>query len=158
VPTVSKFTAERRDKIVQALQVGASRRTASHIAGIDESNLRRWLVKGAEAAEGTRFREFYEEVRRAEASPSMRALGIIYKEMPDNPMLAWRFIERKEPGYEPPAPFAPSAPSVTTIHLSFHDGGPLDSGAIDAIIEGEIVEQDDEPAEVHSLPAPTRPA
>jgi hypothetical protein len=158
MPTPSKFTAERRDKIIQALQVGASRRTACHIAGVDESNLRRWLARGLEAAEGTRYRDFYEEVRKAEASPSMRALGIIYKEMPDNPMLAWKFIERKEPGYEPPMPMAPAAMPVTTIHLSFHDGGPLDSGAIDAIIEGELVEQDDEPAEVHALPASSTPA
>lgn len=157
MPTPTKFTAETRQKILQALQVGASRRTAAAIAGVDHTQVQRWMKKGSDAASGTRFREFYEDVNRAEASPRMRALGVIYKELPDNPGLAWKFIERTEPGYAPPMPQMQAAPAQPVlIHLSFHDGGPLDSGTIDAFIEGEAVEQDDPaPQSVVALPPPT---
>ena len=32
----------------------------------------------------------------------MRALGIVYRELPNDPMLAWKFLERREPGFAPP--------------------------------------------------------
>lgn len=124
MPQPSKFVAETRRKIIQALQVGASRTTAAHIAGIDEASLRRWIKRGQDADEG-RYREFYEEVLVAEASPKMRALGIVYKELPDNPALAWKYVERKEAGYAPPMPVAPAAAQANVaIALSFSDGQP----------------------------------
>ncbi len=103
MPFPSSFTEDRRDKILQALRVGASQRTAAAIAGISEGTLRDWLKKGKAAAKGTQFREFYDAAQEAEASPRLRALGIVYKEMPANPALAWKFLERKEPGFEPPS-------------------------------------------------------
>lgn len=135
MPTPSKFTAENRQKIYQALQVGASRRTAAHIAGVDESQIRRWFKRGEDASEG-RYREFYEEVLRSEASPRMRALGVVYKELPDNPSLAWKFIERREPGYEPPLPNIVPQAAPVVIALSFADGSPalpdwIDVGVVD---------------------------
>lgn len=102
MPSRSTFTEERREKILQALRVGASRFTAAAMAGMPESTFRLWMKKGQDAAPGTRFAEFYADVEEAEASPRLRALGILYKEMPDNPALAWKFLERKEPGFEPP--------------------------------------------------------
>jgi hypothetical protein len=150
MPTKSKFVAETRTKIIQALSVGASRRTAAHIAGVDEATLRRWCERGKGATEG-RYAEFLTEVLKAEASPRMRALGVVYKDLPDNPMLAWKYVERKEPGYAPPMPnMAPSAAPVV-IQLSLSDGSmPPILGAppalVDGIIEGEIVDvEDDEP-------------
>src|SRR5205814_35586 len=104
MPTRSKFTAENRAKILQALKVGASRNMAAAIAGVDEAQIRRWIAKGKESEEGTSYREFYEACQEAEAHPGLRALGIIYKELPDNPALAWKYVERKVQGYEPPMP------------------------------------------------------
>lgn len=144
MPTPSKFTPETRTKIIQALQVGASRRTAAAIAGIDEAQVRRWLTRGKESTEG-RFHEFYEECLKAEASPRMRALGIIYKEMPENPMLAWRYVERREPGYEPPAPSLPTGQAPIVVQLAFHDG--VKAALPEPVIEGEVVDVEDEPAE-----------
>lgn len=136
MPTPTKFTADNRQKIYQALQVGASRKTAAHIAGVDPSQLHRWFKRGEEAQEG-RYREFYEEVLRSEASPRMRALGVVYKELPDNPALAWKFIERREPGYEPPMPNAPAQAGPVIVALTFADGSP----ALPEWLEVEVVNE-----------------
>ena len=145
MPTPSKFVVEVREKIIQALSVGASRTTAAHIAGVDEAQVRRWIAKGKDSAGGTRFREFYEEVLKAEANPRMRALGVIYKELPDRPDLAWKFIERREPGYAPPMPAMGSAPAgPVVVQLAFSNRSPLQLEAAE-VIEGEVVEPDIEP-------------
>jgi hypothetical protein len=143
MPTPTKFTTETRQKIIQALQVGASRTTAAHIAGVDEAQVRRWIAKGKDSSEGTRFREFYEAVIAAEASPRMRALGIIYKEMPDRPDLAWKYVERREPGYAPPMPnigVQPSGPVI--VQLAFSNRAPFALEAAE-VIEGEVVDEPD---------------
>lgn len=121
--TPTKFTQETREKILQALSVGASQRTAAAIAGIDAATLTRWLQKGREADQETNFGKFYAAVQQAEAQPRVRALGILYKELPDNPALAWKFIERREPGFAPPMPNAPASlqPQVV-IQMAFADG------------------------------------
>ena len=157
MPRQSKFTAENRQKIIQALQVGASRRTAAHITGIDEATLRDWFSRGRDGAPNGRYRAFYEDVIKAEASPRMRALGIVYKELPDRPELAWKYLERKEDGYAPPVAAAPAAVAPVMIRLSFHDGE-VPPTAIDSYIEGEVVEQDEAAGQVRSLPASSRPA
>lgn len=141
MPTPSKFTADVRQKIIQALSVGASRSTAAAIAGVDEAQIRRWIKRGSTSDAGTNFREFYEEVRKAEASPRMRALGIIYKELPDNPGLAWKYIERMEPGYAPPLPELAPQQAPLVINLSFTDGSPMPTW-----IEAEVIDAPEVPA------------
>lgn len=153
MPTPSKFTEPVRKKVLEALKVGASHRTAAAVAGIGENTLRRWLERGREAEEGSRWRTFVEEVEQAEAHPKVRALGIIYREMNDNASLAWKFIERREHGYAPPMPQGPSAPSgPVVIQLSLSDGRPL--ALSDTVIEVEGFEQDEE-ARRGELPEPT---
>lgn len=152
MPTPSKFTAETRTKLIQALKVGASKRTAAAIASVDEAQVRRWIAKGKESEEGTRYREFYLEVQEAEAHPRLRALGVIYKELPDNPGLAWKFIERREHGYEPPVLSMPTLqPGPIVIQLSLSDGAPI--ALAETVIEVEGIEQDD--ATTPALPEPT---
>lgn len=147
MPTPSKFTAETRQKIIEALSVGASRRTAAAIAGVNEAQIRRWLKKGEESEEGSRFREFYTQAIEAEAQPRLRALGVLYRELPDNPALAWKFIERREPGYAPPMvnqPAAVGAPVI--IQLGFADSTvPALTVAHETAIEVGTAEPDDEP-------------
>lgn len=143
MPTPTKFTADRKKKIIEALTVGASRSTAAAIAGLgDESVLRRWITKGKEAAPGTSFAEFYEAVLEAEAHPRMRALGVIYNELPDRPDLAWKFIERREPGYAPPMPNIVPSQGPVVIELALSGGAPLALAAAE-IVEGEIVAEED---------------
>ncbi len=72
------------------------------MAGISEATLRRWISKGKTASAGTRFGQFFLAVEEAEAAARLRALAILYAALPENPGLAWRFLERKEPGFQPP--------------------------------------------------------
>jgi hypothetical protein len=109
-PRPPKFTQEVRETILECLMVGSNRQTAAYIAGANPSQITRWMQRGEKTPEG-QFGEFRRDVLAAEAHPKERALGIIYKAMPDRPDLAWKFIERREKGYEPPAPRIPAMPS-----------------------------------------------
>jgi transposase len=69
MPTPSKFTEEVRRAVIDALAVGASRRTAATIAGVSPSQVTRWLARGEHAREGTRWHEFY--LQATEARPHL---------------------------------------------------------------------------------------
>lgn len=136
MPTRSKFTADRRHAILELLRAGASRRTAASVAGVDHSTLLRWIERGKSGAPGGRFREFFEAVEQAEADPRLRALETVYKELPDNPGLAWKFLERREPGYAPSMPQAPSPPvGPILIQLTLPESPP-------ALLGGEADDED----------------
>ena len=70
MPTPSKFTEAGRRLIVAALGCGASRRTASRLAGVDHQTLGRWLARGRASSPGGRWRDFHDAVLAAEAAPS----------------------------------------------------------------------------------------
>ena len=61
-----------------------------------------WLAKGKAASEVRGSPSSSRTSRRPRPHRDVRALGIVYKELPDNPMLAWKFLERREPGFQPP--------------------------------------------------------
>lgn len=145
----SKFTRPVADRILEALKVGASRRTAAAIAGIDEATLRRWLERGKKESEGP-WRDFLDQVREAEAHPNARALGIIYREMETRPELAWRFIERREPGYAPPVAQVAGTPAPVVIQLSFADGTPL--AMTETVIDVGNVTAEEDGTEPAALP------
>lgn len=151
MPARSKFTEEAREKILQALSIGSSRRTAAAIAGVDPGTLTRWIERGKTATRGTRWKEFYSAVEEAEAAPRVRALGVIYKEMPDRPDLAWKFLERREPGYAPPVANQPTVQrGPVVIQLQFADGTPI---AL-PVIDGEVVDEQEGATVLELNPAP----
>jgi len=129
MPARSKFTAERRDRILEVLRVGASLRVAAAVAGVDHSTLLRWLERGKDAPEGSAYGQFYEAVRAAEAAPKVRALAIVHDQMVDNPTLAWKFIERRVDGFAPPTSPPPARwpTQPTVINLTLGDGKPVPS-------------------------------
>ncbi len=57
--------------------------------------------------------------------------------MPNRPDLAWKFIERREPGFERPMPAAQRTESPQVIQLVLHDGSPFH------VIEGEVIDEQD---------------
>jgi Homeodomain-like domain len=107
------FTAERRQRILTLLQAGASRRAAARASGIDPSTLCRWIRRGERAHPESRYRSFVEEVLAAEAG--LRAPQAVYDAMPGDPSLAWRYVERQEPGYA--APDDPDDGHVITLRI-----------------------------------------
>lgn len=134
----SKFTADRRKAILELLSVGASRRTAAAVAGVDHATLSRWLSRGQDAPEGSRWREFYVAVVQAEAHPRIRALETVHRELLDNASLAWRYLERREEGYAP-QPFVPPVPQgPVVIQLTLPEGH---RPALPDVVEGEVEDE-----------------
>ena len=117
MPNRSKFTTERRARIVERLSAGASRRTAAAAVGIDHVTLLRWLRRGETAHPEGRWAEFLRDVREAEARPKMRALASAYRGMADDPDLALRYLERSEPGFALPEPEPSDGHTVIQLKL-----------------------------------------
>jgi hypothetical protein len=115
MPAPSKFTRKRTALIVAAVSVGASRRTAATLAGIDHATLHRWLEFGERAAPGGRWRKFFEAVQDAESHPRLA----VFPDVEDEPNVseAWRFLERSE--------FRPDPAGISSVTVTFHDGTPI---------------------------------
>jgi hypothetical protein len=147
MPRPSKFTAQVRGVVLGQLELGLSRQTAAHSARIGETTLRRWLDRGKDAPEGSRWHEFYLDVLEAEARAASGKMRLVHDS--ERPDLAWKWLERREPGLAPPQPNPPAVlPAPITINLALADGAlPALMGPALDVIEGEVVdEQDDEPA------------
>jgi hypothetical protein len=136
---VAKFTEPIKKSILSYLELGASRQTAAHASGIGKATLTRWFQEGEKAAVGSAKKRFYEAVLEAESKGSVKALRIVSTEMENDPKLAWKYLERKEPGYAPPMPSVPAAQTPVLIQLSLADGG---RPALPSVIEGEVDESD----------------
>ncbi len=146
MPAPSKFTEARKQQILAVLKVGGSRKTAAEVAGVAEETLRVWLKRGQEVDDpDSAYTQFLEEVLGAEASERFRLLGIISKAAVDKPELAWKIIERREPGYAPPMPGKVVAGPQVNINLSLTGSGkPLPSWLEGEVIEGEVIEDAEE--------------
>lgn len=137
----SRFTEPVKKSILAYLALGASRQTAAHASGIGKASLTRWFQEGEKAAPGSAKRKFYEAVLEAESQGSVKALRIVSMEMENDPKLAWKYLERKEPGYAPPMPTGGTAfTGPTLIQLSLSDGG---RAALPQVIEGEVEDESD---------------
>lgn len=140
MPAPSKATAEAFKAILEAKRVGASDATAAAVGHIDAATLVRWKQQGQKAEPGTKFAKFLEDYQEAEAEPKLRALGVIWKAMPDKPDLAWKFIERRESGFAPPQPQAPISPAgPVVVNLSLTGGGPVPRWANAEVIDAQEV-------------------
>ena len=141
----SKFTAAARAKVLEALGYGASRVTAANYAGVDEATLRRWVARGKEQAAGP-WHDFLIAVLEAEAQPKVRALRVISDDVAVSPTTAWKFVERREPGFAPPMIHQPAAVGAPVIiQLGFADSTIPALTPPETVIEVGTVEPDDEP-------------
>ena len=127
MPTPSKFTQPVVKAFLEAIRYGASIRTAAAEAGITHPTAIRWIEKGKDADPESRFGRFYTDFEAAQAHPIMRALRSVYNEIPDDPKLAFKVLERRERGYAPPMPYAPPPPSQVVINLALADGAAVPS-------------------------------
>ena len=138
MPRPSKFTEPVKNQILAVLKVGGSRETACAVAGLSTETLRVWLKQGE--AEDDRdispWADFRREVIAAEADERFRALAVVSRELDNNPMLAWKVVERREPGYAPPMPGKVVAAPQIQINLSLTGS----AAPLPAWIEGEVVE------------------
>lgn len=93
----SKFTAARRNAIIEALGRGHPLRTAAAMAGVDRSTVYDWLERGEKAGPDSAYRRFYEDVERAQATVVDTALAHIRDAMPDDWRAAMTYLERRFP-------------------------------------------------------------
>jgi transposase-like protein len=127
MPTRSKFTSERRARILEILSAGGSRRAAAAVAGIDHATLHRWLERGRKGAPGGRWHTFMRDVEQAETHPALRVLREEYDKLSDSPSVALRFLERNVWAAEDePAPLA--GPVVIRLTLADESPPVLGSG------------------------------
>lgn len=85
----SKCTSERKQRIIDALEAGNTRRAACQYAGIDQDTLGRWCA---------RFADFADRAREAEATAEIRAVAIVRQgiESGDTADAKW-WLERRRP-------------------------------------------------------------
>lgn len=72
----SKFTKDRRERIVQAIQAGCTYEMAADYAGVTRSTLWNWLKKGEDPKQKS-YCTFLDQVKKAEVEGAMVHLGTI---------------------------------------------------------------------------------
>lgn len=80
----SKFNDTTRGQVLAALHGGHTDRMAASMAGIDVTNLRDWITRGArdlEAGDETGYAKFCTDVRRAVALATERAMKVVRDKM-----------------------------------------------------------------------------
>lgn len=113
MPTPSKFRHETRERVLQVLRAGGSRREAARSAGINHSQLTRWVQRGAKGAPGGRWATFRRQVLEAEGTPpALIALQDRFDRM--DAADAWKFLLESEPGFGLPDP-----PEPVEVMVSF---------------------------------------
>lgn len=123
MPMPTKFSTDTRKRVLAALSIGASRKTAAASAGVAASTLLRWLEIGKDGDEEGQYAKFYAAVLEAEAMPNLKALRAVNNALLDKPELAMKYLERREEGFAPPMPVSAAAnPGAVVIQLAFAGG------------------------------------
>ena len=112
----TKRTAERQERLLQALRAGNYREASARAAGISPATLYNWLRRGAAESSGV-YREFLEAVERAEAEAEVYAVAVIRKAMPDDWRAAATFLERRYLRWR----------RRSSTELTGKDGGPIET-------------------------------
>ena len=92
----TKLTPERRDRIVKAMGAGNYLEAAARSAGVHPSTVYRWLERAEREPDGL-YRDFAEEVRRAEADAEVHAVAIVRRAMAEDWKAALAYLERRHP-------------------------------------------------------------
>ena len=79
-----------------------------------------WLRRGERASEGSRYREFHDQVLQAESDPHRPRLLPLVETPPHEVNAAWKFLEANE--WAMPEPQPPEPVLVRVLH---HDGTPI---------------------------------
>ena len=99
----SKFNAEARRRIIQAIQTGCTYELAAQYAGISRGTLWLWLQKGEQQKSGA-YRTFLNEFKKAEARCCVGSLAVIQKAAQDGTWQAAAFLLERRFGYHKDGP------------------------------------------------------
>lgn len=93
----SKLTPELQEEIVISIKRGDWTETTCATVGIDKSTFYAWMKRGKKETRHTRYKKFYEEVKRAQAISEARAVAIISKAAEKYWKAGAWMLERKYP-------------------------------------------------------------
>lgn len=102
----TKLTDEIKDKLVEAIEAGATYQIAAHYAGIGESTLYLWLKQGREG-KGKAKIDLLEVLKRAESKGAISNLSVINRAASDGNWKASAWLLERRHNYrrdKPPAP------------------------------------------------------
>jgi transposase len=94
--TTTKFTAERRKLIVEALRKGNTLTHAAGLAKISRQAVYDWLQKGAKQEQGS-YRDFLIAVEQAQAESADELVTIVRRAGLDDWRAAMTMLERRFP-------------------------------------------------------------
>ena len=94
----TKLTKEIQDRIIQAIQTGATYEICAQYAGIGASTLYLWMKQGREQKSKATI-EFLENIKRAESRGAIANLGLIQKAAQDGDWKASAWILERRHGY-----------------------------------------------------------
>src|SRR3990167_5640559 len=93
----SKFTPERRQKIIEALKTGASYKAVAHYARISYDCLRDWIMEGSQTTdEDGEYFQFFQDVNEALGSLEVRSLASIQKAGLGGAVVSEKIVTRKD--------------------------------------------------------------
>lgn len=123
----TKFTPDTTQKIIAAIQVGATYELAAQYGGVSYNTFNEWMKKG-EAAQSGAFLEFYEAIKAAEGRAAVGWLAKIEAAASDGnwQAAAWKLERRYPEKY---------GRQVQTQHMTI-DMSKLSDDELRAIIEG----------------------
>lgn len=115
MPTRSKFRHEARERILQILRAGGSRRAAAAAGGVDAATLHRWIERGKSGHPEERWALFRQQVLEAEGTPpELVALRDEFDRILGDPALAWTWLQKNDPSF-----FAPDDPEPVMVEVAF---------------------------------------
>jgi glutamate synthase domain-containing protein 3 len=114
----TKLTKEIQDRIIQAIQTGATYEICAQYAGIGASTLYLWMKQGREQKSKATI-EFLENIKRAESRGAIANLGLIQKAAQDGDWKASAWILERRHGYNRNGVMVkPEEESKPTIQIS----------------------------------------
>jgi hypothetical protein len=102
----TELTPEVADRIAQLIRAGNWPETAAVAAGVSERSYYRWMARGEQAVQlqesGKRvhrpeepYRQFWQQVKRAESESQVIAVSHLMKAMPSTPTAVLAWLERR---------------------------------------------------------------
>jgi len=93
----TKLTPEIQNKIIQAIQTGATYELCAQFAGISPATFYNWMRQGRERKDKAKI-EFLESIKRAESRGAIANLGLIQKAATDGDWKASAWILERRHG------------------------------------------------------------
>ena len=97
----TKLTPELQTTIIEGLRLGNYAIVAAQFAGISESCYYKWIRRGEDdmaAGDDTKFAQFVQSIKHAEAEAETRAVAQVMQAGQDSWQASMTYLERKFPG------------------------------------------------------------